>query len=243
MATDGRTEDHPRTAGASAVAPVGTTAIALYSDPRCPWARITVHRLLATAERQGVGSELCVDHRWFPLDDDALPAGGDALDRHLAALRALQPAVDWHRWAGSGDTFPGSSRLAAAWVQGAKRVSPAAAVALDRAVREALFSDGRDVSDESVLTAVSEGVSEVDVDVVRREVASGRADDELDHHAELTGSELVPASPTLVLTDGTTWTNPGIEFHSEDGVPVVDADDPGVFDEIVEAFLALRHFD
>lgn len=245
MAPDSPTDtrDPASTPGASDVAPAGTAALVVYSDLRCPWAHVAVRRLLASAEQQGVGSELCVDHRWFPLDDGAMPVDGEALDRKLSAFPALEPSATWHRWTGTEGAFPTSAHPAAAWVQGAKRVSPAASMALDRALREALFADGRDISDESVVADVAGGVAEVDVELVRREVASGRPDDELDRHAELARSELVPASPTIVLTDGTTWTNPGIDFHDEAGVPVVDTDDPGVHADIVEAFLALRHYD
>lgn len=247
MAHDGPTDerDQASTPGASAAAPAGTTAVAVYSDLRCPWARVAVRRLLATAEDRGLEAELAVDHRWFPLGDDAMPSDGDALDRKLEPLRPLEPSADWHRWSGAGAGFPASSRLAAAWVQAAKRVSPAASVALDRALREALFAEGRDIADADVLAAVAGTVPALagDVDVVRSEVASGRPDEELDRHAELAGSDLVPASPTIVLTDGTAWSNPGIEHHADDGVPVIDADDPGVYGDIVEAFLALRHYD
>lgn len=234
--------DPASTPGASPVAPSGTNAVAVYSDPRCPWAYVSVRRLLAAVERQGVGSELTIDHRWFPLDDEAMPAEPDALDRKLEPFRALEPDADWHRWSG-GAQFPRSSRLAATWVQAAKRVGPAASTALDRAIRVALFDDGRDIADESVLEDVAGAVLGEDVGTVRTEAASGRCDAELERHRELAQSDLVPASPTIVLTDGTAWTNPGIEFHTDDGVPVVDADDPDVYGEIVDAFLALRHYD
>jgi predicted DsbA family dithiol-disulfide isomerase len=247
MAPDGPTDerDQASTPGASPAAPAGTTAVVVYSDPRCPWARVAVRRLLDRLEQRGLATELAVDHRWFPLGDDAMPADGDALDSKLEPLRSLEPDAGWHRWSGAGTSFPDSSELAAAWIQAAKRVSPAASTALDRALREALFAEGRDISDEDVLAEVAASVPEVatDVDLVRSEVASGRPQDELERHAELAGTDLVPASPTIVLTDGTTWTNPGIEFRTDDGVPVIEADEPTAYGDIVDAFLALRHYD
>lgn len=233
--------DPASTPGAAAVAPAGTHAVALYSDLRCPWAHVAVGRLLAAIERQGV--ELHVDHRWFPLGDDAMPADPQALDRKLAPVRDLDPDAGWHEWARSETAFPRSADLAATWVQAAKRESPAASVALDRALRIALFRDGRDIAEESVVADVADTVAELQVELVRHEVASGRPAAELARHAELAQSDLVAASPTIVLADGTTWTNPGIDMHTEDAVPVVDGDDPGVYDEIVEAFLAQRHYD
>ena len=119
----------------------------------------------------------------------------------------------------------------------------AASVALDRALRVALFAGGRDIADDAVLADVATGVPDLRVEMVRSEVASGRPAAELERHAELAESTLVPASPTIVLSDGSAWTNPGIEFHTDDGVPSVDRDNADVYGEIIDAFLAQRHYD
>ncbi len=230
-------------AAPSAAAPSGTNAVVVHSDLRCPWAHVAVHRLLSTVDREGMGSELLVDHRWFPLEDDSMPTDPAAVDRKLEPVRALEPGLDWHRWADGGAEFPRDSRLPAAWVQAAKQVGPAASVALDRALRVALFAEGRDISDPEVIEAVASSVEDADVDAIRAEVESGRPDAELDRQAELAGSDAVPVSPTIVLGDGTTWANPGIESRTEDGTPVVESDDPGVYAEIVDAYRAQRHYD
>lgn len=230
--------------GATEAVPTGTNAVIVYSDLRCPWARVAVHRLLVAVERRGLGSELVIDHRWFPLGDEAMPADSEALDRKLDLFRSLEPSLEWHRWSGGGPTFPDGSRLAASWVQGAKQEGPAASQALDRALRAALFAEGRDLSDPAVVEDVASRVDGLDVDAVRTEVGSGRPDAELDHQAELAASDLVPVSPTVVLSDGTRWANPGITSHAEDdGATVVDAEDPAVVDEIIDAYLAQRHYD
>ena len=50
-------------------------------------------------------------------------------------------------------------------------------------------------------------------------------------------TDAVAGSPTYRLADGTTVTNPGIEVHWDgpwaSGFPVVDADDPGVYDDLL----------
>lgn len=237
----GQDTPDPAVAGSTAVAPAGSHAIVVHSDLCCPWAHVAVHRLLAAAARLGVEQELSLDHRWFPLDE-ALPEDPAAIDEHLAPMQALDPDAGWRSWVGDGPA-PTGSRVGAAWVQAAKAQSPAASVALDRALRRAFFADHRDLDDPETVAGVAATVAEVDVDAAAAEVASGRPQAELDRHAEVSRSELVPASPTFVLADGSRWTNPGVEFHVEDGVPVVDEDDPTVHDEIVERFLALRHYD
>lgn len=245
MPEDDPTDAAPaaETPGASAAAPTGTNAVVVYSDLRCPWAHVAVHRLLAAVERQGMGSELIVDHRWFPLGDDAMPTDAAAVDAKLEPFRSLEPGLSWHRWSDGGARFPGESRTAAAWVQGAKQVSPAASMALDQALRMALFAQGSDITDSSVVEEVASTVGSLDVAAVRAEVESGRPDAELDRQAELAQSDLVPVSPTIVLSDGTQWANPGITSHTDDGTPVVESDDPGVYDEIIDAYLAQRHYD
>ncbi len=237
------TRDSAEPAAPTPAAPSGTNAVVVHSDLRCPWAHVAVHRLLSAVDREGMGSELLIDHRWFPLGDGAMPDDPADVDRKLEPLHALEPGLDWHRWADGGVDFPRGSRLAAAWVQGAKQVGPAASVALDRALRTALFVDGRDISDPAVIEEVAASVEVVDLDVVRAEVESGRPDAELDRQAELAGCEAVPVSPTVVLADGSTWANPGIESRTEDGTPVVESDDPGVYAEIVDAYRAQRHYD
>lgn len=232
----------PVVAGTTAVAPAGSHAVVVHSDLRCPWAHVAVHRLLRAAEGLGVEQELGLDHRWFPLDDP-LPTDAVALDRMLAPVQAVEPGAGWRSWADE-DTVPaGSARLAAAWVQAAKAQSPAASMALDRAFRQALFADHRDLDDPSTVADVAAAVDEVDLEAAAAEVRSGRPDAELDRHAQVSTSDLVPTSPTFVLADGSRWTNPGIRFHMEDGAPVVEQDDRGVYEEIVERFLALRHYD
>jgi len=235
-------EETPAATG-TAVGPAGTQAIVVHSDLRCPWAHVAVHRLLDAAERRGIAGELVIDHRWFPIGDDAVPDDPAALDRRLAPVAELDPGAGWTTWADRDAAFPRDSRVAAAWVQGAKAVSPQASTALDRALRVALFGEGRDIADEDVVEEVATGVPDLDVAAVRAEVASGRPDTELERQAAVSATDAVPASPTVVLAGGETWVNPGIEVELVDGVPRVDADAPDVYDEILESFLAGKQYD
>jgi predicted DsbA family dithiol-disulfide isomerase len=224
-----------------AARPAGTQSLAVHSDIRCPWAHVAVHRLLDAAERRGIGGELHIDHRWFPIGD-GLGDDPEALAAELATVSELEPGAGWSEPAGR--SFPGSGRLAAEWVQAAKAVSPSASVGLDRALRRALFADGLPVDDGPTVDRIAADLLGADVVRVRAELESGRPGTELDRHAEVAAGGDVAASPTIVLADGRSWTNPGIEVeHADDGGPVVRSDDPSVHDEIVEAFLTLKHYD
>lgn len=228
----------------SQVVPAGTNALVVYSDLRCPWAHVAVHRLLAAAERRGIGSELLIDHRWFPLGDEATPDDAEALDRELGAIAAIEPDAGWTTWADSDRPFPTSSDRAAAWVQAAKAASPDASALLDRALRRALFAERADLTDDDTIEAVAAGLASLDLDAVRAELASGRPEAELDRQRQQSETDAVPASPTIVAADGTSWTNPGIDFATDDvGTPMIEDDDPAVYDEIIETYLAHRHYD
>ena len=228
----------------AAIGPAGSQSLVVHSDLRCPWARIAVHRLRRAADRRGITGELVVDHRWFPLGDDATPGDPAVLDRELAAIGALEPDLEWETWAELGHDFPSSSRSAAAWVQAAKGVSPAASVTLDAALREALFAQGRPIDDDEELGRIAATVPDLDLDQLRSELGSGRPEAELERQAEVSSTDAVPASPTIVAVDGRAWTNPGVEFEmGDDHVPSIGADDPSVYDDIIDAFLAGKQYD
>jgi hypothetical protein len=45
----------------------------------------------------------------------------------------------------------------------------------------------------------------------------------------------VKGSPHLFLSDGTNAHNPGIDMHVDDGrFPVIDKDDPGIYEELLD---------
>ena len=50
---------------------------------------------------------------------------------------------------------------------------------------------------------------------------------------DVAGTDVVQGSPHAFLPDGTDVANPGIDMHPEHGVPVVDADDPSAWDDLV----------
>lgn len=218
-----------------------SNAVAVYSDLRCPWAHVAVHRLLTAVEHAGLGGEIAIDHRAAPLE----LAGDVDVEELVAAAELLSDAVPealWeHRFDDAG-SFPRSSLRALAHVQAAKAASPEASVALDRELRHKLWSEGRDIDDPSVIAEAVAQVPDLDPQRLADELDSGRPEAEIQRHADAAG-DLVAASPTLVLPNGTSWTNPGIETSRGDHGPVLERDDPTVYDEILDRFLALRTYD
>lgn len=218
-----------------------SNAVAIYTDLRCPWAHVAVHRLLTALEEAGLESEIAIDLRAVPLENV-----GDVDREHLVrTARMLAEEIPEAGWDGVPDSsaFPTSSLRALAHVQAAKSSSSTAAVALHRVLRRMLWVEGRDIDDDAVIAEAVAEVPELDPRRLLDELDSGRPAAELDVDTARVASGLVTASPTVVLPDGTSWTNPGIETHEGDDGPVLDHDDPSVYDAILDRVVAQRTYD
>ncbi len=226
-----------RPAPTSAPAP---GVVRVHSDVRCPWAHVVVHRLAGAVEALGAEGEVLVDHRWFPVG--ARPGPDDvALRDVLAPIAALEPGAGWEPWP-DGVAFPADGEVAAAWIHAAKAQGVERSVALDRALRRAVFVDHADVADETVVADVAGAVAGLDADALGAEV--DRARTEVDVDAEVADDDAaIEVSPTLVLADGTVAANPGLDFHLEDGIPVVDRDEPAELHDLLESAVATRRYD
>lgn len=225
---------------------LGSIGVVVFSDLLCPWAHIGVFRLLRAVHDRGLGGEVTIDHRAFPLE---LVGGGpherEHFDRMVAALRDVEPEAGWASWAADEDDFPTSSLLALEAVQAAKAVSPAASVALDRALRRAVFEQSRPIDRLDTVMDVAGETDEVDdLRAFETELQSGRARRELDEQTACAQTDQIPSSPTIVLPDGTTVVNPGIDFRpGDDGTPIVEHDDPSAYDQLLESYLEQRTYD
>jgi hypothetical protein len=77
----------------------------------------------------------------------------------------------------------------------------------------------------------------VDVDGLRKALDDGRCRHTVVEHRDQADRQGVKGSPHLFLPDGSDAHNPGIEMHWEGehgrGFPVIDADDPSVYEELL----------
>jgi hypothetical protein len=80
-----------------------------------------------------------------------------------------------------------------------------------------MFAQWRCISVFSEVLDVATDVVGVDADALRDEVRSGRPRAEVVHQFDEVSTDRNPASPTLVLADGSSHTNPGIEMRRTDG--------------------------
>lgn len=221
---------------------LGSLSIVVFSDVRCPWAHVGVHRLLRAVHHRGLEGEITIDHRAFPLEvisDEN--HDGTQVDRTVRVLRDLEPGAGWTGW--DPDAYPASSMLALEAVQAAKAVSPAASASLDRALRLAVFDQARAIDRLETVMEIAHETEGLDVDLFEKELRSGRPGTEVKEQTSCAGTEGVPASPTIVLPDGSSAVNPGLEFRLEDEVPVIESDDPDAYERLVETFLQQRTYD
>lgn len=221
---------------------VADHAIVVYSDIACPWAHVAVHRLVEARRTLGLETELGIVHRAFPLEiinEQATPKL--ILDAEIPVCADLDPGAGWSTdpepW-----TYPVSTLPALEAVQAAQSQGPELSVALDRALRRAMFEHWRCVAVFGVVLEVARTVDGLDVDVLWEDIESGSARTEVFHDARVVQATDIPGSPTLVLPDGTLVHNPGIDKHWEDGPGsrvVVDHHDPDIIVELVERARAL----
>jgi predicted DsbA family dithiol-disulfide isomerase len=210
--------------------------IIVYGDIACPWSHLAVHRLWTTRERLGLQDRVLLDPRAFPLElfnERATPKA--SLDAELPVAGGLDPSAGWHTWDRAIWEYPGTTLLALEAVQAAKRQSRAAAEQLDRALRTAFFRDRRNISLRHEIARAAEAADRVDHALLLEDLDSGTARRTVMDQKAAAEDGRVKGSPHLFLPDGSDVHNPGIELHWEEGrFPVIDKDDPSIYEELLE---------
>ncbi|HEX8003441.1 MAG TPA: DsbA family protein [Mycobacteriales bacterium] len=209
--------------------------LTIWSDVGCPWASLLVWRL--HARRAALGLDVPFDHRCFPLElFNERPTPRGVVDAEVAALAPLVPDAGWRPWWREASEYPVTTLLALEAVQAAKEQGLAASERLDLALRQAFWRDSRCVSLRSEVLAAAES-AEVDVKALAEALDAGRCRSTVVEDWRAAADGAAEGSPTVVLPDGTTLMNPGIEHHWEGpkpgGRPVVDADDVAALDDLL----------
>lgn len=213
--------------------------VAIYADITCPWAHVCVHRLHEERARLGLEDIVTFDHRAFPLEliNDA-PTPMKILDAEIPVAGALEPEAGWQIWQGEQSEYPVTTLPALEAVIAVKDQSPKLAEQLDRALRRAFFGESRTISMRHEILAIAGDIDGLNVDALERALEDGRARSRLtkDHLVSEAGS--VEGSPHVFLANGTNVANPGVELRWEgehgEGFPVVVADDPSIYERLLE---------
>ena len=213
--------------------------LVVYSDIGCPWAHAAVSRLHRARTRLGLDEDVQFDHRSFPLElVNERPTPKLTLDAEIPVVGAMEPDAGWQLWKRPDYEYPVSTLLALEAVQLAKDQGLRASELLDRALRVAFFGQSRCISLRHVVLEVASECDGVDVDALVAGLDDGRARQRvLDQFARGCGND-VKGSPH-VFSPGLDAHNPGVKMRwdgeKEGGYPVVEDDDPSVYDDLLRA--------
>ena len=182
------------------------------------------------------GVDVPLDHRAFPLELlNERPTPKLVLDAEVPVVGTLAPSFGFRVWSAPAHEWPVTTLPATVTVQAAKAQSLALSTALDLALRRAFFADSRCVSMRHVVLDVAASVAGLDVAALDLAAGERAVLDDL----EVARTDEVQGSPHLFV-HGDGVHNPGIQLHwegraGEGGYPVVDVDDPSVYDSLVSA--------
>lgn len=205
-----------------------TTTVTIYSDVHCPWAFVTVHRLRAARDADGL--DVVFDPRAWPLEFvNASGTPRDILDPETAVLAQHEEAL-FSRF--RGDSFPSTFLPAFEAVAAARRVhGTRAAEETDYALRLAFFRDSADLSMRAAIAETLAAVADVDTDAVLAVWDSGEARADVLADYDRSASLPIQGSPQVFWPDGTTTHNPGMTDQEwVRGIPRLrstDAEAPG----------------
>lgn len=217
-----------------------STTIQVWSDLLCPFAYIGLLRLRRARTRLGLDDAVALEHRTFPLELFNGPHPRRGTDTEAVGLGQIEPAAQFRVWTSADDLYPHTVLLAAEAVHAADAQGLRAGEELDLALRRAFWTHSRSISHRQVILDVAAelppGVLDVTMLAAALDLGTHRADVMADYAVAQT--DAVAGSPTYRLPDGTTVTNPGIEVHWDgpwaSGFPVVDADDPDVYLDLLK---------
>ncbi len=132
------------------------TVIDVYADIWCPFTHVGLTRLVEQREQLGSNVRLRV-HAW-PLE----LVNGKPMDAAFIGEEVddLKEQASPDLFAGFRvDTFPSSTLPALALAESAYRVGMAEGEAMSLSLRNALFEEGRDISDPAILKEISEAAN------------------------------------------------------------------------------------
>lgn len=223
-----------------------TQRIVFYSDVVCPWATVMLLRLRAARERAGAVDKLVIEHRAMPLElEHRMPIPRRVVDAEIPLCASLTPDFGWTVWQGRAEEYPVTVLPALEAVRAAGAQSLLAAEQLDLALRRAFFVRSRCISMRHEILAIAGTCPDVDVDALSDALDRGTFHAAVSQDFADAKANAVPCSGTLVLPDGRMLCNPGTQTGwiggtMPRGTPVLTADDPDVYDQIVADLLQLE---
>ncbi|MFC0861227.1 DsbA family protein [Sphaerimonospora cavernae] len=219
--------------------PATPDTIVVFSDLNCSFAHLAVHRLHQARRRLGLEGLLRFDHRCFPLElFNRTVNERPGVDSEVSVVGALDPGAGWRLRQGPDWSYPVTMLPPLEAVQAAKAQGLGASEQLDLALRRAFWAEGRCISLRHEILDIAAGSGCVDVDALAQALDDGRARSAVMDQFTAARHGRVTCSPHVFLYDGTDFANPGVRARWVNGdfgvgFPVIDADDPTIYTDIL----------
>jgi hypothetical protein len=186
----------------------------------------------------GLGDVVTLDVRAFPLEVfNSRPTPKRILEAEIPVAGSLAPEAGWATWQREPFDWAVTTLLALEAAYAAKAQSARAGELVDRALRKAFFGQSRNISMRHEIVDIASSCEGVDAGRLVRDLDSGRHRKSLFGDYGVAQSSAVKGSPHFFLPDGSDWHNPGVAMHWVGGpgvgFPVIDHDDPSVYEEIL----------
>lgn len=206
----------------------------MFRDIGCPWAHLCLERLWAARVRLGLEGAIVFELRSFPLElFNERPTPKPVLDAEIALLAGHAPEAGYHPWSRPDHHWPVTTLPALEAVAAAATLSAVGAEQLDRALRLGFYRDHETICMRHVILRAAAACPDLDGGAFAEVFDSGRARRAVLDDFELARQGLVTGSPHVFAPGGYDLHNPGIELHWEAGAPVIDADDPSLYEELL----------
>ena len=173
-----------------------------FTDPVCAWSYAAEDAI--TAFRHHFSGRIIFKHRMFVLYTDVssfMDAHGMREQSEFApkvekVARATSKKLEASAW--RNNNAPESSEQCCLWVKAAQLLDPEKGDLFLSEMRKALFLEGKNISNESVLADLA-GLSGLEFQALRLGILSQKVRAMLDEDQTLAKEEMVTVRPTLVL--------------------------------------------
>ncbi len=208
------------------------SVITVWTDMLCAWSYVAVARLHRARQRLAV--DVALDVRAWPAELTGGQSAGEAQLRNQAAALAQREPTLFSSY--DGARWPATSVPAFEAQKWAYSLGPEIGEGFDLALRRALFLHSRDLSNATDLLAVA-AAEGLDAEHLARALGSGQFRSAVTADVAAGQEAGVEGTAQVDLPDGASHLNPGMTHQVVRGIPIVEADHPGVYDDLVRAVL------
>ena len=202
----------------------------IWSDLRCPWAYVAMVRLHRMRDHLSA-DEVAFEQRSFPLEltENGLQSEQNARTEVVIASQIESSIFSAYE----NPTWPTTYLTAFEAQKWGYSLGPNIGERFDLALRRAFFLHGHNLSMRNEILAVA-GTEQLSVDQLAEALDDGRFRKSV--MADFTEAvEIgIEGSPVVVLSDGTSHHNPGVTVRWERGIPILEADHPSVYEELIQ---------